>query len=130
MCRFRSMNTSISATNIFNFQDLSPGSPFFSQNILRYLSLSNNRIMFIDSPECFEGLKHLKELDLSGNKLAVLREEYKTFRELSQLEMLDLSNNKLAWIAADVFTPLMSLLRLKLDGNRLKGDNIIIRITL
>ena len=82
--------------------------------------------MFIDSPECFEGLTNLKQLDLSGNKLAVLREEYKTFRELSQLEMLDLSNNKLSWISVDVFSPLVSLIRLKLDGNKLKGDNIII----
>ena len=106
---------------LFSFQYLSPGSPFYSQNYLRYLSLRNNRIKHLDTPDCFEGLHSLKTLDLSGNELAILRAEIDVFREVSSLEKLDLSNNQISWVAPDVFSPLNSLISLQLNSNKLLG---------
>ena len=98
---------------------MSPGSPFYSQNSLQYLSLRNNIIKQIEIPETFEGLSSLKYLDISGNRLTVLRAENNVFRELLQLETLDLSNNRLSWVSPDAFSPLLSLRTLKLDDNKL-----------
>ena len=105
------------------FQYLSPGSPFYSQNYLRYLSLRNNRIKHLDTPDCFEGLHSLKTLDLSGNELAILRAEIDVFREVPNLEKLDLSNNQISWVAPDVFSPLQSLINLDLCNNKLLGNH-------
>ena len=85
--------------------------------------------MFIDSPECFEGLGELKHLDLSGNQLTTLNKEYETFRELRELDVLDLSNNKLSWISPNVFSPLMLLTRLNLNGNKMTGEIKLITVT-
>ena len=101
---------------------MSPGSPFYSQNYLRYLSLRNNIIRQIETPDCFQGLNSLKKLDLSGNKLTTLRAEVNVFRDLQQLESLDLSNNRLSWVAPDVFSPLISVTHLELDNNKLLGN--------
>ena len=107
---------------LFLIQYLSPGSPFYSQNYLRYLSLRNNRIRHIETPDCFQGLNSLEKLDLSGNQLDTLRAEVNVFRDLPRLEILDLSHNRLTWVAPDVFSPLISTKHLKLDNNKLLGN--------
>ena len=112
----------LAITVIVIFQYLSPGSPFYSQNYLGYLSLQNNRIKHLDTPDCFEGLHSLKALDLSGNQLAILRAEIDVFREVPNLEKLDLSNNQISWVAPDVFSPLQSLINLELSSNKLLGS--------
>ena len=81
--------------------------------------------MFIDSSECFAGLKNLRILSLRGNMLKILKGEYETFKGLDEVQTLDLSHNELTWITPDVFYPLKSLISLKLDYNKLQGDYIL-----
>ena len=112
-----------------NFQNLSPGSPFYSQASLRDLSLHNNIIKTIESSDTFSGLISLETLDLSGNKLSMFKADVDLFKGLTSLKILDLSQNELSWIAPDVFSPLVSLTHLNLDGNRLRGKAILYQYT-
>ena len=47
------------------------------------------------------------------------------FKGLTSLKILDLSQNELSWIAPDVFSPLVSLTHLNLNGNKLRGKTIL-----
>ena len=114
---------------IINFQNLSPGSPFYSQASLQYLSLHNNIIKTIESSDTFSGLISLETLDLSGNKLSMFKADVIIFKALTSLNILDLSQNELSWIAPDVFSPLVSLTHLNLNGNKLRGKAILCQYT-
>ena len=109
---------------IINFQNLSPGSPFYSQASLQDLSLHDNIIKTIESSDTFSGLISLETLDLSGNKLSMFKADANIFKGLTSLKILDLSQNELSWIAPDVFSPLVSLTHLNLNGNKLRGKAI------
>ena len=110
---------------IINFQNLSPGSPFYSQASLQDLSLHDNIINTLESSETFSGLISLETLDLSGNKLSMFKADVNIFKGLTSLKILDLSQNELSWIAPDIFSPLVSLTRLNLNGNKLRGKAIL-----
>ncbi|CAL1539898.1 unnamed protein product, partial [Lymnaea stagnalis] len=65
---------------------------------LKYLDISFNVIFSLPS-QFFKGLKDLRYLKLSDNKLQVLNT---TFSYMSRLQYLDLSRNSIAWISRQV----------------------------
>ncbi|KAM4615565.1 amphoterin-induced protein 2-like [Polymixia lowei] len=83
---------------------------------LAALILSRNIISQIE-PDSLALAPHLRHLDLSSNRLAVLNAS--AFRGLEELEVLLLFGNQITQINSGAFDGLRSLQRLYLSGNRL-----------
>ncbi|KFV66122.1 Immunoglobulin superfamily containing leucine-rich repeat protein 2, partial [Dryobates pubescens] len=80
------------------------------------LWLGYNQIGAVE-PGAFASLPHLKNLDLSHNKLADF--PWQDLRNLSGLQILKLSNNRLAGLPRDAFHWLEELRSLWLNDNQL-----------
>ncbi|CRL08203.1 CLUMA_CG020936, isoform A [Clunio marinus] len=89
-------------------------SSFFPQLI--EISAVNSSIIEIDG-NSFIGLRNLKSLDLSGNKLKHIEPE--TFNGLESLENLDLSYNDMEFLEEDIFNDLKNLKNVNLESNKL-----------
>ncbi|VDM24770.1 unnamed protein product, partial [Hydatigera taeniaeformis] len=100
---------------------LTPGM-LYGLQALRHLEISNFRISTIN-PETFVELRHLEELDLSGNQLADV--PYIAFKRMviaqrgSRFHGLNLSNNRIVCLPEGGFADFPQLKSLDLSGNLL-----------
>lgn len=83
---------------------------------LKTLNLANNNIKFIES-DTFDDLKDLEELDLSGNSLENIDEEI--FAKLKSLKVLRLGENKLHFVHPKLFRNLRSLQNVSISSNQI-----------
>ncbi|XP_051877139.1 vasorin-like [Pristis pectinata] len=83
---------------------------------LKLLHLSHNKISKLPH-QVFQPLALLSNLDLSSNQITEIANE--TFAGLRELERLYLQKNKIATIQAAAFEDLVRLVELKLQDNRL-----------
>ncbi|XP_066499345.1 LOW QUALITY PROTEIN: leucine-rich repeat transmembrane neuronal protein 4 [Hoplias malabaricus] len=90
---------------------------FASLSQLVWLYLDHNYINVVDS-QAFQGVRRLKELILSSNKITQL--ENSTFHIIPNLRNLDLSYNKLQVLQSNQFQGLRKLLSLHIRSNSLK----------
>ena len=87
---------------------------YYRKNITElYLSYKN----LTEIPINIKYLTNLQILNLSGNKLAEIKEN--TFNTFTNLQTLDLSNNKLTEIKENTFNELVNLKKLYLGSNNL-----------
>ncbi|XP_018568503.1 toll-like receptor 7 [Anoplophora glabripennis] len=84
---------------------------------LTHLSLRNNSIERLP-PLLFKNLTHLKDLDLSSNRIKYFTSNY-TFKGLGNLETLNISYNLLQELNYAVLEPLKKLSVLDIAGNQL-----------
>lgn len=83
---------------------------------LQRLQIDNDQLTGI-SKENFVGLKMLKELFMTNNKLQTIPGD--AFNDLSNLELLDLQDNMIEILDTATFSQLQSLKRLNLGHNKL-----------
>lgn len=83
---------------------------------LKTINLANNQIKFIES-DTFDDLKNLEELDLSGNSLENIDEE--VFTKLKSLKMLRISENKLHFVHPKLFRNLRNLQNISISSNQI-----------
>lgn len=89
---------------------------FESQNKLKVLNLSNNKVEFL-SKDSLKGLKNLTELDLSFNHLEELSVD--SFHDLHSLQVMKLPNNRMVYLEAGIMRPVKELKELYLNDNQL-----------
>ncbi|KAK2143955.1 hypothetical protein LSH36_797g01015 [Paralvinella palmiformis] len=81
---------------------------------LTHLDLSNNEITEINAPFVYSNLRYL---DLSGNKIILIREGI--LQDLRALEVLTLKDNRLSTIDREIFDGMKELRKLDLSFNQL-----------
>lgn len=87
-----------------------------SQQHLREIDLSSNKLNYV-TKDLFDNFSNLRKLILSKNEIVNIFEE--SFNGLSKLESLDLSENNLT-ILSNVFKPLKNLQHLNLSRNKIE----------
>lgn len=84
---------------------------------LEHLSLANNSLAQVGTSLC-RGFGHLRQLDLSHNRIRELTDK---LRELTSLEIFDLSFNQLAELTYELCNDLKNLRELNLSNNILEN---------
>ncbi len=89
---------------------------FDNSTSLKFLFIDGNELGFLLPPHLY-GLRRLRELNLSRNKLTVVT--FGAFLNMQKLEILNLSHNRIQAITSQAFEGLSSLREIYLDHNDL-----------
>lgn len=101
----------------FNHFVLLPANAFGTLKRLRYLKVDNNELSMV-ADKALEGLKNLKMVDMSSNKIVALPSEL--FRDQQhRIEEIYLQNNSISVLSPDLFSNLTQLQALDLSTNQL-----------